>query len=262
MTPTSIKWDKAAKKLDADPAATVALDRRAWESLGAVFVETDDGNGETPGFATATVQTADGPTRVGVVDYGEKSTYLLVPGSGPERLASTTAVLGILDAAGALSLESDLLALADVKPAKTLDDLIADAKRRFSEELEQLYVYARTTTKKRAGQSADSDPTGKLVVLEIKPKTSRRTPKAGTVKWFSDDKGFGFITPDDGDKDLFVHHTGITAKSYEALKKGARVTFEPRDVDDVDVVVVTHPKGSRKLRPRQTTPGRRASRKS
>ena len=48
----------------------------------------------------------------------------------------------------------------------------------------------------------------------------------GTVKWFSDDKGFGFITPDDGDKDLFVHHTGINGEGYRSLQEGAKVTYD------------------------------------
>jgi CspA family cold shock protein len=48
----------------------------------------------------------------------------------------------------------------------------------------------------------------------------------GTVKWFSDEKGFGFITPDEGDRDLFVHHTGINADGYRTLPEGAKVTFE------------------------------------
>ena len=43
----------------------------------------------------------------------------------------------------------------------------------------------------------------------------------GTVKWFSDEKGFGFITPDEGDKDYFVHHTGIAAEAGELLSKRA-----------------------------------------
>ncbi len=53
----------------------------------------------------------------------------------------------------------------------------------------------------------------------------------GTVKWFSDDKGFGFITPDDGDKDLFVHHTGINGDGYRSLQEGAKVTYEAEEGD-------------------------------
>jgi CspA family cold shock protein len=49
---------------------------------------------------------------------------------------------------------------------------------------------------------------------------------SGTVKWFSDDKGFGFITPDEGGKDLFVHHSAILADGYRSLPEGARVTYE------------------------------------
>ena len=48
----------------------------------------------------------------------------------------------------------------------------------------------------------------------------------GTVKWFNDDKGFGFITPDEGGKDLFVHHTGINSQGFRSLTEGARVSFE------------------------------------
>jgi cold shock protein len=48
----------------------------------------------------------------------------------------------------------------------------------------------------------------------------------GTVKWFSDDKGFGFITPDDGGKDLFAHHTGIAGSGFKSLPEGAKVEYE------------------------------------
>jgi CspA family cold shock protein len=58
----------------------------------------------------------------------------------------------------------------------------------------------------------------------------------GTVKWFSDEKGFGFITPDDGSKDLFVHQSAIVGGT--SLREGAKVTYEaeagdkgPRAVD-------------------------------
>jgi CspA family cold shock protein len=53
----------------------------------------------------------------------------------------------------------------------------------------------------------------------------------GTVKWFSDDKGFGFITPDEPGKDLFVHHSAISGDGYKSLAEGAKVSYkaEPGD---------------------------------
>jgi CspA family cold shock protein len=48
----------------------------------------------------------------------------------------------------------------------------------------------------------------------------------GVVKWFNGDKGFGFIAPDDGDKDLFVHQSEIQASGFRTLDEGQRVQFE------------------------------------
>lgn len=56
---------------------------------------------------------------------------------------------------------------------------------------------------------------------------------AGTVKWFNDAKGFGFITPEGGGEDLFAHFSAIQSQGFKSLKEGQRVTFE----------VVTGPKG-------------------
>jgi CspA family cold shock protein len=53
----------------------------------------------------------------------------------------------------------------------------------------------------------------------------------GTVKWFSDEKGFGFITPDGGGRDLFVHFSGITGDGYRSLSEGAKVSFEEENGD-------------------------------
>jgi CspA family cold shock protein len=49
----------------------------------------------------------------------------------------------------------------------------------------------------------------------------------GTVKWFNADKGYGFITPDDGSKDVFVHHSAIVGEGYKTLAENAKVQYEP-----------------------------------
>jgi CspA family cold shock protein len=49
----------------------------------------------------------------------------------------------------------------------------------------------------------------------------------GTVKWGNDDKGYGFITPDDAGMDLFVHHSAIAGSGSKSLAEGAKVSYEP-----------------------------------
>jgi cold shock protein len=48
----------------------------------------------------------------------------------------------------------------------------------------------------------------------------------GTVKWFNDENGYGFISPDEGGEDLFVHHSGIAVEGFKSLDEGAKVTYE------------------------------------
>ncbi len=51
----------------------------------------------------------------------------------------------------------------------------------------------------------------------------------GVVKWFSDAKGYGFIAPDGGGKDLFVHYTSVTGSGFRTLREGAKCSFEARE---------------------------------
>ena len=84
----------------------------------------------------------------------------------------------------------------------------------------------------------------------------------GTVKWFNDDKGFGFITPDDQGADLFVHHSGINSDGFRTLREGARVSYDseagpkgPKAVNVTRALATTSPLG---VRPRRA--GTRAGR--
>jgi cold shock protein len=56
----------------------------------------------------------------------------------------------------------------------------------------------------------------------------------GVVKWFSNQKGYGFITPDNGDKDVFVHHSAITGEGYKTLAEGQKVKFQISNTEKGD----------------------------
>jgi CspA family cold shock protein len=64
----------------------------------------------------------------------------------------------------------------------------------------------------------------------------------GTVKWFSDSKGYGFITPDDGTKDVFVHHSAIQGTGFRTLAEGQEVEYDveqgPKGLRATNVVKV------------------------
>jgi CspA family cold shock protein len=69
--------------------------------------------------------------------------------------------------------------------------------------------------------------------MQDRPGTSRKGQcvPTGTVKWFNDEKGYGFITPDDGDRDLFVHYTGIDGQGFKSLTENSKVEYEEETGD-------------------------------
>lgn len=100
---------------------------------------------------------------------------------------------------------------------------------------------SRARREPREGHRADAAPEG--------PEAGQaENVKNGSVAWFSDEKGYGFITPDDGGKDVFVHRYGIAAGGSD-LRKGQTVEYEtveggPRGRRAVNVVVMADPDGT------------------
>jgi CspA family cold shock protein len=84
-----------------------------------------------------------------------------------------------------------------------------------------------------ASASLGPDGTGPVERMGARRASSKwgSSVSTGTVKWFSDEKGFGFITPDEGGRDLFVHFSGIQGDGYRSLSEGAKVTFEEENGD-------------------------------
>ena len=74
--------------------------------------------------------------------------------------------------------------------------------------------------------SCDDELVGKCPNLYVIQARGAGMRTSGTVKWFSDEKGFGFITPEGGAKDCFVHHTAIQADGFKSLAEGDRVEFD------------------------------------
>ena len=65
--------------------------------------------------------------------------------------------------------------------------------------------------------------------MSIRPREEKgglRYMPQGTVKWFNDEKGYGFISPDEGGEDLFVHYSGISGGGFKSLEEGTKVSYE------------------------------------
>jgi CspA family cold shock protein len=85
------------------------------------------------------------------------------------------------------------------------------------------------------GCEARETPTAGARGKPARPRSAQLTRSfgkmatTGTVKWFNDEKGYGFITPEDGSKDCFVHHSAIQGQGFKSLAEGERVEFEVVD---------------------------------
>jgi len=85
---------------------------------------------------------------------------------------------------------------------------------------------AATRHNKVNGRKSDSGRSRKATPRRSLRAEGGVSMATGTVKWFNDEKGFGFIEPEDGSKDLFVHHTSIVAEGFKSLAEGAKVEFD------------------------------------
>ena len=84
----------------------------------------------------------------------------------------------------------------------------------------------------------------------------------GTVKWFNDAKGFGFIEPDGGGADVFAHFSAIAMDGFKTLKQGSRVTFEVSEGPKGQLAQNIHTDPSAPVAPITTQPGERQPRQS
>jgi CspA family cold shock protein len=66
-------------------------------------------------------------------------------------------------------------------------------------------------------------------LFDVRKRKGGNYVATGTVKWFNDAKGYGFIAPEDGGKDLFVHHSNIAGDGFKSLTEGAKVEYESRE---------------------------------
>jgi DNA-binding protein HU-beta len=183
--------------LTADPAVTIALDRSAWEALGARFTSFDDDLGGKGRIATARVKTERGTIEAGVLDFDEATTYLLVPGTGSSAAVDAQAVVATLESAGAVPDGAVLEHLLDVRPGarsrarrpgpmKKTDLVAAIAKDSgltkadARKAVESLLMTVEETLKK--GDDIALTGFGKFSVAKRSARTGRNPQTGETVK--------------------------------------------------------------------------------
>lgn len=122
MTTASLAWRHGQETISGGIAATLAMDRVAWEAVGATFTEVDDGDGERPWLAVGEVEINAERMQFGVLDYGDDITHLLVGGPSEHRANVTTEIVSDLIAAGAIPDEGVVLEIIGLVTPASVDD--------------------------------------------------------------------------------------------------------------------------------------------
>jgi CspA family cold shock protein len=93
-------------------------------------------------------------------------------------------------------------------------------------------MHLRTeNTPQNGSKRRDNLPAPKFRKPVVEKKENQRMSKTGKIKWFNDAKGFGFVTPDDGSKDVFVHFSSIQGEGFKSLAEGDKIEFEVQESD-------------------------------
>jgi CspA family cold shock protein len=240
MSPSKpISWNKESEAFAGDIAATVGLSADRWRASGAVFATIDGGAGGATALASGLLETSIGAVEFGVLDYGEDTTYILVQSTGEKQILQTVAILEALEALGVIS-PSDLLdERSPYAERNSIEARIEALERWGGDEFVQVKdapQAAKVRMPARKLRRRKSLPTDEARTLKKRSKAPQGANiHVGTVKWFSDDKGYGFITPDDGSKDVFVHHTAIIGEGFRSLTEGAKVSYESPESDRQEI---------------------------
>jgi|GEM_PF-114689 len=229
IPPELISWNKKPENFVGDIAATIARDAEGWRQIGASFSTIDDPESGEVAVASARVQTAIGRVEFGILDYGDATTYMLVPATDEAKSPLVATVLDSLQQLDLLSSDEVLDERSPYEVQASLEARVTALEHWAGDELSEVRAepegMTRASTPGAAYRQFEKQTPGRQ---ESRTRTRTRT---GTVKWFSDDKGYGFIKPDDGSKDIFVHHSAILGEGFRSLTEGAKVTYESPESD-------------------------------
>lgn len=223
-----IEWLRDPGQFRGDIAATIGIDGDHWREAGAHFLSVEDEQTGPVDIAAGIVEFPGGAVQFGLLDYGVGTTYLLTPASGPAKEELASLALLALAEAGALSLDE---VLDERNPYETsLTERVAVLEQWAGEAVAE----AESTAVPVAVEVevSGSYPAAAPEARMFRPMASGEslvTRHTGIVKDFDTQKG-GFISPEGGGKEIFVHPTSVS--NLDRIAAGATVVFryaiEPR----------------------------------